>query len=59
VSYYNNLINKKMAKQKISETRITLRLSFDDINKVKKEAISKDITMTEVIRRQIKKMKIK
>jgi predicted DNA binding CopG/RHH family protein len=48
-----------MAKQKVSETRITLRLSFDDINKVKKEAISKDITMTEVIRRQIKKMKIK
>ncbi len=48
-----------MAKQKISETIITLRLSFDDINKVKKEAISKDITMSEVIRRQIKKMKIK
>jgi predicted DNA binding CopG/RHH family protein len=46
-----------MARQKISDTRITLRLSFDDMDKIKRVAMSKNLTTTDVIRGQIKKIK--
>jgi predicted DNA binding CopG/RHH family protein len=46
-----------MAKEKISDTRITLRLSFNDMDKIKRVAMSKNLSTSDVIRGQIKKIK--
>ena len=46
-----------MARVKISDTRVTLRLSFDEMDKIKRMASEKKVTTSDVIRTQIKKIK--
>lgn len=42
---------------KTSDTRVTLRLTFDEMDKVKRVAMDKNISTSDVIRTQIKKIK--
>lgn len=46
-----------MARMKTSDTRVTLRLTFDEMDKVKRVANDKNISTSDVIRTQIKKIK--